>query len=301
MFSAGTKVSVCCSAISGKKMGPKCHSLGYISGSSTAHYINYNKMFPIKNQSFIIFPLTIIFTRYGKETKQRCEARSFLQLVPASADPPSTVKSKKIEEIISILKGDELSKNPLWYDIACNYSNEPSHIGVAIPTNSKGVSRLEGNEARAWIISILRCEPFRNLIMKNRHLPTLRAMISSDLLVWISNAVKGSNPRRDLLSWADDEQGNMEALLAALRRLMTTFDKRMHINSLRDIKHHFGSGNIDTNAYVTWLVGGMFDDVIFKSKLKMADGLPIGNSLRNITKNLETTRSVYQTLSPKYI
>ena len=30
-------------------------------------------------------------------------------------------------------------------------------------------------------------------------------------------------------------------------------------------------------------------------------GMTIGNSLRNITKNLETTRSVYQTLSPKYI
>ena len=53
MFLAGTRVYACSSAVVGKKLGPKRHSLGFVSDGGGAFHIDYIKNFPIKEQSFI--------------------------------------------------------------------------------------------------------------------------------------------------------------------------------------------------------------------------------------------------------
>ena len=300
MFSAGTKVYVCCSSVTGKKLGPKRHSLGYISGGNTAYFINYNKAFPIKNQAFIIFPIKIVFTKYGKEEKKRCEAREFLHILPVFVSPPEKVNVGKIEEVIRVLQGDELSKNSVWYDIGCNYNNDPSSIGTVIPVGSAGTAQLEGNEARAWITSLLRHDTFRHLIIHNKNLPTLKNIVNNDILIWLSNAVKGSNARRDLLRWAEDDSDHMRSLIRALRMLTIIFDKRGHDQSLTVFDKL--KGNPDMQSYLSWLTKGLFEEKsTLLKKVEIAKKISLDSSLANITKSIHLVRSTYLSLKPKYV
>jgi hypothetical protein len=302
MFSAGTRVYVCCSSITGKKLGPKRHSLGYASGGSAAYFINYNKSFPVKNQSFVICPIKVVFTRYGKEEKERSEARDFLHILPVFEDPNTTNIPKKLEEIMNILKGDELSKNSLWYDIGCNYSSDPSNIGTLIPVGSANVGRMEGNEARAWVTSILRFEPFKHLIVHSRHLPTLQAMIDTELLIWLSNAVKGSSARRDLLLWAEEDRINMVALVSALHQLMATYSKRTVDNQIQLWSNLKAGRKPDLHAYLSWLTQDMFGEKeIFDRKLATSKKISLDSQSVRITKNMDLVRSTYLSLKPKYV
>lgn len=297
MFQAGTKVYVCGSSVTGKKLGPKRHSLGYVSNTQMASVINPVKNFPVKDQRFILFPLKVIFTRYGKEKKLRSEHRDFLHIMPLYFDACHEVNVGKIQEVIRILKSGELSKNPMWYDIGCNYSQDPSNIGTLLPVYSKSVAQLKGNEAKAWVYSIIRNDIFRHLIMKNKYLPTLITMADSDIVNWVSNSMKGSGPRRDLIRWADDDPQNMRRLVIVVRALSTAFGKRIQEN-----QRTLSSVSLESNSYFTWLMDNLFSDIDgFENKIKVAKKLGISSSLEQATKNTKLVRDTYLTLKPSYI
>lgn len=307
MFSAGTRVYTCSSSIIGKKLGPKRHSLGYISSSGAAHFVNYVRDFPIKEQSFVLFPLEIVFTKYGKEEKQRCETRGFLQILPVFTTSvyEESVTIKKIQEIIGILNRGELSKNSHWYNIASNYVNNPLNMGTVIPVGHTSASRMSDNEALAWVTSILRNPNFRHLIRTHRHLPTLKAVVTDDFLTWFSNAVTSSHIRKDLLRWANEETPHMEALLESIQCINTIFCRGMHNDSCGITATKIKKGKIkNINLFSSWLLADLFqDENIIKGKENIVYGSPIDSNskLTNLTKCMRSVRATYLTIKPKYI
>lgn len=302
MFSAGTRVYTCSSSIIGKKLGPKRHSLGYISSSGTALFVSYIKGFPIKDQCFVLFPLEIVFTKYGKEEKQRCETRGFLQILPVFVYEESATITK-IQEIIGILNRGELSKNSHWYDIASDYINNPLNMGTVIPVGHTSASRMSDNETRAWVTSILRNPSFRHLIRTHRYLPTLQAVVAGDLLVWLSNAVMSNSARKDLLRWADEETPHMEALLESIQCINTVFCRGMHNDNCGTTAAKIKKGKIkNINLFSSWLLADLFqDENIIKGKENIAYDSPIGSKLTNLTKCMRPVRATYLTIKPKYI
>jgi len=297
MFQAGTRVYVLGSSVAGKKLGPKRHSLGYISNTNMAYIMQPVKNFPIDKQLFVLFPLKVVFTRYGKENRERCEHRDFLHVMPLFSDSPHKVNAGRIQEVLRILRGGELSKNSMWYDVGCNYSNNPNNLGTLLPIRDNIVSELKGNEALAWVESILRNDTFKHLLSHNKNLPTLHAIANTDVVNWVSNALRGSSPRRDLLRWATDEASNMRQLVRTLRCLTTAFEKRIS-KSQENIK----SVSLESNSYLTWLMDKMFhDERTLDHKMVIARKLGLSSALQHMTKNNKLVRDTYLSLKPKHV
>lgn len=302
MFPAGTRVYVCSSAIIGKKFGPKRHSLGFISGRDGASLVKFVKNFPLKNQSFVLIPLKIVFTRYGKEEKSRCESREFIQILPVFSniqDP--TIVINRTKKIISTFDDGDLAKNPGWNDVVRHYTKGSRNIGTVIPIDCEGAALMNENETKAWVNSILHDSNFRNIISINRGLPTLRKLAGHpDLLIWVSNAVRKSKARQDLLLWAADDPENMERLVILLRGINTAFSKRMLTNTETEPKY---SNQI--NSFLTWLTYGAFgNEGNIKKKgdvIGKINGAAAAPSLRGYTENLAPTLSTYLNFKPKYV
>lgn len=301
MFPAGTRVYVCSSSITGKKLGPKRHSLGYVSDSNTARHINSIKNFPFAEQSFLFVPLQIVFTKYGKEKRHRLETRSFFNIIPTFTNSNTNNKDKcpkRINEILEHFNKGELSKNQHWLDwLELVEDTIPPTIGVVIPMRSP--TKMDIDESKAWVISILKNESFKRLVVKNRSLH----MSSDPVLVWLANAVKHSSPRRDLLLWAEDDPKNMCALICHIRRLNATFDKRMLERSMRYMKRGLESGGgINTNNFINWYINHMLsDESILARKREIINPRNISSSLINLAVGVDRVRTAYLTLRPKYI
>lgn len=304
MLLAGTRVYACCSAITGKKLGPKRYSLGYVSDNTESYYIKYVKNFPIKNQTFMFTPLKIVFTRYGKEEKQRNETRDFLQILPLfdSSKLPDTIPDT-IKQIVSVFNSGELSKNNYWRDLCNNYIPDGSHIGTIIPVRHTSAAKMDSKGTEAWMSSILQNRQFRALISANKYLQTLKDMTCDiDLFVWIANAVNKGSARRDLYRWASEEQENTERLATILRRINTAFNKRMLDQNTKD-----GAVMLDStfqlNSFLTWLAYGVLDaEKITTDKIGTVEQAK-GTSSEHLTltKNMGVTRSTYLNLKPKYV
>lgn len=304
MFLAGTRVYACCSAITGKKLGPKRYSLGYVSDSSDSYYIKYVKNFPIKNQPFLFTPLKIVFTRYGKEEKHRCETRDFLQILPLfDSGKKLDAIPGVVDKIISTFNSGELSKNKHWPDLCVNYIPDASHIGTIIPVQHTAVAEMDSKNTEAWVSSILQNRQFRNLMSANRNLPTLIRMADdTDMFIWIANSIKKSSARRDLHRWAGENQENTKRLATILHRINIAFNKRILDQNTRDglvmLDHTF-----HLNPFLTWLVYGMLDaEKITTDKVNVVNRAAGTNSEHlALTKNIKVIRSTYLNLKPKYV
>jgi len=305
MFSAGTRVYACSSAVTGKKLGPKRHSLGYISNNESTYYVKYVEDFPIKNQAFMFTPLTIVFTQYGKEKKQRCESRNFLQILPIfeSAREPHTI-AELTKQIISIFNGGELSKNAHWRALCNNYIGDPTNIGTILPVGHTKVSKMSENDTNAWVSSIIRNKPFGHLIKKNRQLSTLKyAVPETELLSWLANAMRVNSVWQDLISWSKKYPDNMVRLVNTLQQLNIAFNKRMFDNDIRDGRVMLDSGTIRIESFLTWIINGLFSDerIINKKGDIIEKARKCARTQHILARNIKSTRSTYLNLKPKYV
>ncbi len=306
MFSAGTRVYICSSAVAGKKLGPKRHSLGYVSDNRAASHIRFVKNFPVKNQSFVFVPLKIIFTRYGKEEKQRCETRDFLQILPVfDKDRGSAVVTKLTEEVISIFNSGELVKNPNWAELGANYVGSPINIGSVIPFGCKKITKIiAGNETKAWVSSILRNQIFRNLIQVNKNLrPLIHLTNDKELFVWLTNTVRKGTARQDLLHWADSDAKNMERLVRILRCTTTAFNKRVLDFDTKTAETTFNKGDLRTPLFFTWLTNKLFDDKSIMNRKEDIINSAAGSKQSHLifVRNMKSVRSTYLNLKLKYV
>jgi len=301
MFSAGTKVYVHSSSITGKKLGPKRHSLGYISDTTPAVFVNYIKGFPIKNQSFVLSSNKIVFTRYGREQKERCETREFVQVIPVSSNG---MNNSEIKKVMEILDSGELSKNRCWYDTACNYYNDPTNIGIIIPVKHIRAAKMKDNEMDTWINSILHNQNFSFLLRHNRRKFLIRKDVNGDIVSWLASASFGSQPRRELLAWAKNDESNMKNLIDCMRYLNIAFSKRMFDSNIKNIeKVIHPSGKVtDLTLYAGWITKGLFEaDNLLRRKEKILKTLPINTSMLNLSKCIHLAHDTYLTIKPKYI
>jgi len=302
MFSAGTRVYVYSSSIIGKKLGPKRHSMGYVSDSNSTIYTDFIKEFPIKNQAFALTPITVVFTRYGKEEKRRLETRSFLNVLPTFLNTKNLVLQQRIKEIISCFNDGELSKNSHWQDISLNFGIDSGCVGTLVPIISK-VEKMDAAESIAWITSIMKNKVFANLLMHNKNLTNLRSLGSSDLIVWIANAATNQNTsHRDIIQWAEYAPQNMSKLIALIRCINTAFNKRLSDSLLDQMSIKLKTGGVDINNFLTWYTNGLFEnESLIAKKYKISQPKQIGNALANIADSMRTVRSEYLNLKLKHI
>lgn len=311
MFSAGTKAYVHVSAFSGKKLGPKRHSLGFVSEGEQIFIVDHVKNFPNPKQSFILIPSHVVFTRFGKEHKSRMEAKGFLNVIPifySNAASNSAVEANT-HEVINILKGDEFIKNLAWRDLADENAGSGSTAGIITPIHQQRPDVMNANDKEAWISAVLRNRHFTYLVMRNRNLPTLlRTLYPHDnLLGWISNAVRDSSPRRDLMKWAHDCSLNMDALVLTLRKMKAVFDKSFALSTHKNWTSTLTIGSFnssDVNSITSWAITGMLDQSgTFEEKMKLiaSNYKKLPSKVYGLSKSLPGIRSAYLSLKPKHI
>lgn len=303
MFSAGTRVYVYASSITGKKMGPKRHSIGYVSGNLQTYLINYIKEFPIKNQSFAITPLTIVFTRYGKEQKHRIETRNFINITPAFTNAKGLVIQKRVADVLDHFVSGEMSKNSYWTDMIMNYGSLSRYsAGVILPIVDQ-VIKLEGHESKAWVMSILKNDVFKNLLIINKKLSTLVKQTDDyELVKWVSNAVRNSDTLSSLMDWSEENSSNMDRLITLLRILTATFNKRIADSSFEFMGKRLKKGGIDINAFMTWYLDGLFENKSLATKKhKIATPENVGGTLATLADSMTLVRTSYLNLKLKHI
>jgi len=305
MFSAGTRVCVHASSITGKRLGPKQHSLGYVCSSNTVFYVNYVKNFPIQRQNFIFVPTMVVFTRYGREQKERSEIKRFVQVLPIFLDHISNSEiSIRTKKVIKILEGDELRKNDFWRELSSNYVDNPNNIGIIIPTGHTKAAIMTGNEAVSWVSAVLRNDTFSFLV--RHHSKRLHAsnIVNNDILSWLSSAVRGNRSHKDLLEWATNDVHNMKKLICAMRTLLISFNKRSFDSSTSSSSGVLNyNGQVqDLNSFCNWLTLGLFEgDEVIKQREEILSKLKLEPSMINLYRNLRPARDIYLSIKPKHV
>lgn len=284
MFPAGTKVRVCYSTVTGKKLGPKRNSVGFVSHAKMIQFVDQLENFPIKNQSFVLFLLKIIFTRYGNELKSRSEVREFVQILPVFK---KKINRNDVKKVIEILQGKELTKNSSWSKIWPSYK-----LGTVIPINSEQVSHMDFNEFKSWLLSLLMNPGFATSLIKNRNILTLNNTMNPDLIIWLSNAARDPIPRIDLLKWAKSDSENVVSLINTMRILNSIIFSK---NSLKNIKDINQTSSLEHK--LLFFTNDLFsNENLINAKLDSINTLNLGKSLHHIIENLRLVRSTYLNL-----
>lgn len=308
MFSAGTRAYVHISAFSGKKLGPKRHSLGFVSEGEHVFIADHVRDFPDPKQSFILIPMHVVFTRFGKERKSRVEAKSFLNILPVFYSNFEDTETRTLK-VLNCLRSGELHTNSAWQELVHEYAGRDATVGVMTTIQSYSPSAMDANNTEAWVSSVLRNRYFTYLVMRNRNLPTLiRALYPHDnLLVWIANAVRDASPRRDLMKWSHESSQNMAALVVTLRKMTTIFNKSFGRSSAKGWSKSISAGNFngsDVNSFTSWVVSGMLDNPgNFKDKMDLISKnyKKIPSRIFALSKTLPGVRAAYLSLKPKHI
>jgi hypothetical protein len=297
MFPAGTKVYVHSSSITGKKLGPKAHSLGYVSVRGQAHYTSRKSIshFPIKGQDFILSPMQIIFTRYGREQRGRIEARSFLNVIPAFVDASGINIRERVAEVLEVLQKD-FSSNYDWKHTAGAFGC--AFAGTLLPIRNINSCAMDLNEVKAWFTALVRCPEYAPVVAANRNLITFKNLhkINSNLYLWVSKAASSSSALNSIFDWAEDEDENLEALIHFTRITQTCLQKRRLLKDLS--MKSFGSND----SFMTWFTRDMFtEDTIMNQKYKATSGMGLSNAQRNFTDCMRLVRNIYLNSKPKYV
>jgi len=306
MFSPGTKIYLHSSSFSGKKLGPKRHSLGYVSSVGTTMWSLTMPNFPIPKQTFIFCPLSVVFSRYGKSKTERCETRKFLQIMPIISRYGN---SDQIKEAIKILQTDQFRREGReWFIRFIKHSpGKIDHLGLALPTGVYGRRHMIENDFRCWLMSILRNSNFRNQLSMHRDLPALKALVnnkiinSTDLLVWLLNASVNSDARNDLFQWTDTPS-HRYVITETVRKIQTTFNKRAAALNKDPFVKYLPASLGEKEAMLHWLLKFFFDtDEILAQKVAFINTHKLEENMEVITNNLLSTRSVYIDLKPKHV
>jgi len=302
MFSAGTRVYVYSSSLS-KKLGPKRHSVGYISSCENTFVIQNVANFPIKDQAFIMSIAKVIFTRYGKEEKERYEARDFLNIIPTFVQEYKGSVSTRVTEVLDIFNNNGLDGGA-WETAASDYmSHSISACGTLIPLSCNNIEDIRGKDFTAWVTAILRNEHFTYILKTSRNLPTLNVVTDNKkLLMWAANAARSQSARRDLLRWATDDTDHMRQLVELFQTVRTIFNLRIKMTADKNMKSHLNNhGSVDIHHLAHWYIDNMFEDSQFKDKHKKFALKGKGSSISAFVTTMPEIRSTYLTLKPKYV
>jgi len=296
MFSAGTKVYVHTSSVVGKKLGPKRHSLGYISDADDIFFANHIKEFPIKHQCFIFVPTKIIFTRYGKEQKERSEAREFIQIIPVFLESISKESIvARIKEIIAIMNAGNLYKNHHWAELCSHYGDNTLNMGVVIPVGHTNPAPMRDNEAVSYINSVLRNRDFIRLIRYPGSL--IKKQVNENVFSYLYQASRGNKATKELLNWAATPE-NMSMLLTTMRYLNTALSKRLLENNSSKIPKEMR----DITSFSDWLFKGLFEgNRTLKRKEELLNKITLSNDKICLYQCARPTRDTYLNIKPQHV
>ena len=297
MFPAGTKVYVHSSNATGKKLGPKTHSLGYVSVRNQVYYTPHKSIshFAIKGQDFVVSPMKIVFTRYGREKRSRVETRSFLNVMPGFVDATGINIRERVAEVLKILQKD-FNDNYEWRHTAgafgCNF------VGTLLPIRSINSRAMDLDEVKAWFTALVRCPEYAPVVAKNRNFITFKNLhkVNSSLYLWVSKAASSASALNSIFDWAEDEDDNLEALIHFTRITRTCLQKRQLLKDLS--MKSFGSND----SFMTWFMRDMFtEDTIMNQKYKATSSMGLSNAQRNFTDCMRLVRNIYLNSKPKYV
>ncbi len=302
MFSSGARVYVHSSSVSGKKLGPKPHSLGFVSMVSNCNIIDGVADFPIPKQKFIVCPMDIIFTRFGREQRERSENKHILAIMPAFFETKGINVHEQVDEMLDLFTDRELCKNENWRDLAGHYG--ASSVAVLLPVRGK-VSSLGANDVWSYASSLLRNHAFSSLIRSNYQLPTLTKLFPQrpDLFKWTAAACGSSSSSTSLRRWAEESGHHMNELLIFMRAVSAAFNKANVENGLKWANEHMDVGGMGMDTFLTWFLEGIYDgEKVMLQKINLAKkGNRIHSKLSNLIDCTRLVRASYLNLKLKYV
>ena len=301
MFSAGTRVSVYASSVPGQKTGPKQHSIGYVSNVEPAYLSSTIKDFPIPDRTFLVTPMKVVFTRFGRQKRRRMETKHFLNVIPASF-VSGTCTKKVIDEILSLFNNGELRTNSNWSKINKDYNTNT--IGTLLPIGcNNNIDMANCDEALAFVTAMLNNHYF-SILINNKHLSALYNLTKDkDMVTWLGNASKQTKTRISLFGWAKERPTNLSKLVYLVQVIRILFHKRSVETAFKFMGLRVKQGReIGFEKFMAWYTDGLFEsEQLTIRKATIVNTKSFGPSSSAFMNNMNTVRDTYLAHKPKYI
>jgi hypothetical protein len=241
MFPIGTQISVLMSTAN-KKLSPRRGSVGYISGTGRTKFLTDDY-----ESGLVATPLSIIFTKYGNESKLRRERRVILNIIPIE----STNTKQNAKKNIKVLE-DNFNKRVSFFKKHAE-NNGAICSGTVIPNNSLyNIMKSDETEIRAWVQSHIDHYHF------NKAVP---------------NILKRLGYSQGFISilLRDYTELHLHDVITALRASVTTYNARNHASYLIAFKHmlSYGKdypGHIKQEEFFNMYIKDFFDKEKSKEK-----------------------------------
>jgi len=309
MFRNGSRIVLLASSIS-KTIGPKRNSIGYVINSSDSFTLIPYPESPLFAASY----LDVMFTRYGKERKPRCEYYGIMALCPAfcsevSKTPDAEQYAKTLLEGIT---NGTLSKDGCWERALVQFVNKKrAAVAVALPALSyrlEDMERVPFVHAQAWVESLLRNPRFamhcRHWYNHKRH---KLINVKAGMLRWIADAHTSKKSKKDLLEWAAGSVANRSCLITIIRKLDAIGHHKgleRHIDYFVKSLANKGSyvdprGSIKLDNYLNILMQNFFEPNILERKEGLLTISENSAVLMDTTVGMRKVRDVMLSLVPK--
>ena len=305
MFRTGDKVTLLCSTFK-KGTGPRKGSEGYVSEESPTIYVPEKDLF-----ASIV---TIVFTKYGFETKVRKEKKKVINIIPNITkkvyDSEENITAH-VKETLSEQDKIDKQTNDISKEIFKYFGPQAIHQAMMVTAdhNKSNLLLCPDEEFLAWLDSLLFNEYIRE---------TLRSHSMSKI-------TDGSSPYRGelaagLTSMAYDKAfkdehinsttslKNRQQTVAFIHQLRFLYSRnilaevvKMTLSKVN--KGRFGSSKkIEVSRIVEHLTYHMFSDLIYKEKVKTLLTAGLGDkdrkdALPTVCNAVETTKNTLISLS----
>jgi len=243
--------------------------------------------------------MKIVFSRYGREARSRCELRSFANIVPVDWNTISKVEN--VNKTLSLFKRGSLL-NKSWSDSIKGYGS--CTIGTLLPViRSDGLSLSK--EFRQFATAVLRNPTINFLLNKNRNLPTLLSIVENQsLLNWICNSASQSKTRASLFMWAEEHKNNLATLLYTVQVIKAAVRKRMVESTMKNIKFKVDNrSDVSFDVFSDWYVDGLFESAsLLKRRSEISStARTFGPAYHTFIASINVVRDTYLTHKPKHI
>jgi hypothetical protein len=257
--------------------------------------------------------MDIMFARYGKEKKTRCEHYNVIAICPAFDQ-----NVHKLDEIAGVakelaieLKSGRLYRESCWKQVQKDFAGQNrAAVAVVVPASSHAVADMQELpfvHVQAWAESLIRNGNFILNVRKLYNIGLFNALgLQEGLLRWISDAHSSKKSKTGLLEWAAGDKTRRAEFIAALKKLDTVGHRRhlekhlAYFKKQLEKKAYLGfRGYIKFESYLDILFQNFFEPNILERKEALIGKDKDSAVLMDTTVGMRKVRDVMLSLVPK--
>lgn len=309
MFRNGSRIVLLASSVS-QTLGPKRYSIGYVINSSDNYLVVPNPTLPV----FVASYVDIMFARYGKENKARCEYCGVLALCPAfnteiAHGQPAKAYGKEVLKLL--IKTATLRKDPSWTKTLADFTGKfRASIAVVAPALSYEAADMQTVpfvHMQAWAESLIRNNRFLLSCREWYNSGMYKVLgISEGLIRWIGDSHGSKKSKKDLFEWAASSPAARSEFIFALKKLdsvghrrglerhLSYFQRSLAKRSYLDFK-----GQMRFENYINILMQNFFEPQVLERKEVCIGEDENSAVLMDTTVGMRKIRDVMLSLVPK--